>query len=285
MLQFKLLVINMEFFKSDNNYMIKGAANFDLAQTLDCGQAFRWSVDESGVWSGIAGGKYRRLLQQDDTITLFDCDENEFKDFYYSYFDIERDYGKIVSAISENEILKNASAVAGGIRILKQEPWETVCSFIISQNNNIPRIKGIINRLCENFGEKVDGGYTFPTAEKIASLSVEELSVIRSGFRAKYILDAAKKIATGEVSIDRIDTLPTDQARAELMKIYGVGEKVADCVLLFSFARTDAFPKDVWIKRAMEKLFGGVLPECAIPYAGVVQQYIFHYARTTKLEI
>ncbi len=285
MLQFKLLVINMEFFKSDNNYIIKGAANFDLAQTLDCGQAFRWSMDESGVWSGIAGGKRRRLLQQDDTITLFDCDENEFKDFYYSYFDIERDYGKIVSAISENEILKNASAVAGGIRILKQEPWETVCSFIISQNNNIPRIKGIIDRLCENFGEKVDGGYTFPTAEKIASLSVEELGVIRSGFRAKYILDAAKKIATGEVSIDRINTLPTDQARAELMKIYGVGEKVADCVLLFSFARTDAFPKDVWIKRAMEKLFGGVLPECAIPYAGVVQQYIFHYARTTKLEI
>ncbi len=275
----------MEFFKSNNNYIIKGVTNLDLAQTLDCGQAFRWSVDENGVWSGVAGGKYRRLSQRGDTVTVFDCDQKEFDDFYRPYFDIDRDYGKIISAISQNEVLKSAAAVAGGIRILRQEPWETICSFIISQNNNIPRIKGIIDRLCERFGERIEGGYSFPSAQRIAALSVEELGVIRSGFRAKYILDAAKKISTGEVSIERISSLPTDLSRAELMKIYGVGEKVADCVLLFAFARTDAFPKDVWIKRAMEKLFKGTLPECAKPYAGVVQQYIFHYARTTKLDI
>ena len=175
--------------------------------------------------------------------------------------------------------------MAGGIRILKQEPWETVCSFIISQNNNIPRIKGIIERLCENFGEKIEGGFAFPSAEKIAALSLEELAVIRSGFRAKYILDAARKFASGEISSERLEQLSTDEARSQLMKIYGVGEKVADCVLLFAFARIDAFPKDVWIKRAMEKLFSGDLPECAVPYAGIVQQYIFHFARTTKLEV
>ena len=275
----------MDFAYDGKNLILKNTSCFSLSQTLDCGQAFRWSCDDRGVWSGIVGGRLCRLSQQDGDITFYDCDERTFKENYAVYFDINRDYGAIITAISGNEILKAASDVAGGIRILKQEPWETVCSFIISQNNNIPRIKGIIERLCENFGEKIEGGFAFPSAEKIAALSLEELAVIRSGFRAKYILDAARKFASGEISSERLEQLSTDEARSQLMKIYGVGEKVADCVLLFAFARIDAFPKDVWIKRAMEKLFSGDLPECAVPYAGIVQQYIFHFARTTKLEV
>ncbi|MBR3594266.1 MAG: DNA-3-methyladenine glycosylase 2 family protein [Clostridia bacterium] len=272
----------MEFRNDEKNFYIVGAECFSLAETLDCGQAFRWS-EKDGVWQAVVGNKLRRISQEGDTITIFDCDKEEFETFYTPYFDLDRDYGEIVKAVSQNEVFMKAVAVAGGIRILRQDPWETLCSFIISQNNNIPRIKGIIDRLCENFGNKTCGGYTFPSAEKIAALSLEDLSPLRSGFRAKYILDAARKFASGEVSSDRINALSTDEARAELMKIYGVGEKVADCTLLFGFGRIDAFPKDVWIKRAMAVLFDGVLPECAVPFAGIAQQYLFHYARMTKL--
>lgn len=274
----------MDYKVQGNNIILENTPNLVLSQTLDCGQAFRWS-EQNGIWSGIVGGKLRRLSQNSGSITVYDCDEEEFLSFYKNYFDLDRDYGKIISSISENKVLKSASDMAGGIRILRQEPWETLCSFIISQNNNIPRIKGIIERMCECFGEPTEGGYTFPSAKRIASLSVEALSPLRSGFRAKYILDGAAKFASGEISAKHICSLDTDTARSELMKIYGVGEKVADCTLLFGFARIDAFPKDVWIKRAMSTLFNGRLPACAVPYAGIVQQYIFHYARTTKLEI
>ncbi len=274
----------MNFKRDGDNFLIENATCLSLGQTLDCGQAFRWS-EEDGVWQGIAGGKLRRLSQDGDAITIYNCDEKEFLEFYRPYFDLDRSYDDIITAVAGNEVLKNATSLAGGIRILRQDPWETLCSFIISQNNNIPRIKGIISRLCEQYGDKIDGGFTFPSAEKIAALQPEDLAPLRAGFRAKYILDAARKLSSGEVSIERIEKLSTDDARAELTKIYGVGEKVADCTLLFAFSRIDAFPKDVWIKRAMTVLFDGKLPECAVPYAGIVQQYLFHYARMTKLEL
>ncbi|MBQ9769516.1 MAG: DNA-3-methyladenine glycosylase 2 family protein [Clostridia bacterium] len=217
---------------------------------------------------------------------LYDTSEEDFLNIWKDYFDLDRDYGEIIEVISENEVLKAASGFAGGIRILRQDPWEALCSFIISQNNNIPRIKGIVERLCASFGEEIkEGFYSFPTAEKIAALTLEDLAPLRSGFRAKYILDGAKRVASGEIDLDALKELALDEARQELMKIYGVGEKVADCTLLFGLSHIDAFPKDVWIKKAMAKLFDGSLPECAAPYAGIAQQYIFHYARMTKLEI
>lgn len=270
-------------FKNSNVY-ISGIAEMNLAQTLDCGQAFRWE-EQNGVWLGVAFGKYLEIEIKDSVIILYNTTEEDFNNIWCDYFDFERDYGKIITEISSNEILKKASEFGKGIRVLNQEPWETLCSFIISQNNNIKRIKGIIARLCENFGEDMGGYFTFPTAEKIASLTLEDLSVLRSGFRAKYILDAAKKVANGEILLETLKDLPIDEARAELMKIKGVGPKVADCALLFSHRHISAFPKDVWIKRAMEVLFGGELPKEAEKYAGIVQQYIFFYARETKLEI
>jgi N-glycosylase/DNA lyase len=270
-------------FKNSNVY-ISGIAEMNLAQTLDCGQAFRWE-EQNGVWLGVAFGKYLKIEIKDSVIILYNTTEEDFNNIWCDYFDFERDYGKIITEISSNEILKKASEFGKGIRVLNQEPWETLCSFIISQNNNIKRIKGIIARLCENFGEDMGGFYTFPTAQKIASLTLEDLSVLRSGFRAKYILDAAKKVANGEILLETLKDLPIDEARAELMKIKGVGPKVADCALLFSHRHISAFPKDVWIKRAMEVLFGGELPKEAEKYAGIVQQYIFFYARETKLEI
>ncbi len=275
---------NIEF--SNNNAIIKGLDNFDLPSTLDCGQAFRWSCDDEGVWSGIAFGKYLRIEKKENgDIILYNTDSESFNAIWKDYFDFERDYNLIINSISKNKILKDAAEFGKGIRVLNQEPWETLCSFIISQNNNIKRIKGIIKTLCDNFGKKIDGGYTFPSADRLAKLSVDDLAVLRAGFRAKYILDAALKVNSGEIDLTALSSMPVDSAREILMKIKGVGPKVADCALLFSHKHINAFPKDVWIKRAMAVLFNGELPKEAIPYAGIVQQYIFFYARETKLEL
>ncbi|MBE6787609.1 MAG: DNA-3-methyladenine glycosylase 2 family protein [Ruminococcaceae bacterium] len=270
-------------FKNNNTYIF-GLEEFDLPHTLDCGQAFRWVSDQNGKWSGVAFGKYLELEKtKDGTIVLYNTTKEDYENIWYDYFDLSRNYKEIVENLSQNEVLKKACEYSYGIRVLNQEPFETLCSFIISQNNNIKRIKGIIERLCENFGEYKNGYYAFPTAEKIAGLTLEDLAVLRSGFRAKYLLDAAKKVVNGEVDLQNLKNLPLDEARTELMKIVGVGPKVADCCLLFSHRHTSAFPKDVWIKRAMEVLFNGELPKNAQKYAGIAQQYIFFYARDTKL--
>ena len=276
----------MQIFECGKDIKITGLSEFTLADTLDCGQAFRWSECEENLWHGVAFGKYLKLQLREDALTLFDTSLTDFEEIWRGYFDFDRNYAEIISIFSENEVLSAASSFGRGIRILAQEPWEALCSFIISQNNNIPRIKGIIERLCQSFGEEIAKGvYSFPSAERIAALSLEDLAPLRSGFRAKYILDAAKKVASGEIDLEALKTMDIDLARAELMKIYGVGAKVADCTLLFGLSHIEAFPKDVWIKRAMAKLFDGELPDCAAPYAGIAQQYIFHYARMTNLEV
>lgn len=269
--------------KFDNDKIcIKNATNFNLEQTLDCGQAFRWSCNAEGVWSGIAFGKYIELTQNGNDIIINNTTKEDFNNLWKGYFDLDRDYAQIINEVSVNETVKKAALYSSGIRLLNQEPWEALCSFIISQNNNIPRIKGIIERLCENFGEKMDGGYAFPSAQKIASLTVEDLAVIRSGFRAKYIIDAAQKVASGEINLQELKSADYDSARERLMTIKGVGPKVADCALLYGLGHIEAFPRDVWIKRALEQMFDGELPECAVKYAGIVQQYIFHYIRNNQ---
>lgn len=279
-------MIKLNYKELNNNIYIENLSCFDLKQTLDCGQAFRWEEIGDNIWSGVAFGKLLKLEKTaDNIIILYNTSLSDFENIWFDYFDFQRNYDEIITKISQNPILKSASEYGKGIRVLNQEPWETLCSFIISQNNNIKRIKGIVNRLCENFGEDKGGYFSFPTAEKIASLSLEDLAVLRSGFRAKYILDAAKKVASGEIDLGNLKNMTVDEARNELMKIKGVGPKVADCALLFSHRHIEAFPKDVWIKRALEVLFGGELPEEACEYAGIVQQYIFFYARETKLKI
>lgn len=274
-----------EVITESGNVIIKNITPLSLAQTLDCGQAFRWECDNNGIWHGIAFGKSLNLKQENDCITLLNTTKYEFEAIWRNYFDIDRDYDEIINQVSQNSIIKTATDYAGGIRILKQEPWETLCSFIISQNNNIPRIKGIITRLCQKFGQETENGFTFPTAQKIAECTIEDLAELRSGFRARYIIDAAQKVARKEIDIDKLFYCDIDEARAELMKICGVGLKVADCTLLFGFGRIEAFPKDVWIKKALEKLFNGEIPKEAQEYAGIVQQYIFYYARETKLQL
>ena len=221
------------------------------------------------------------MNMQGDTLYIDNATEEDFEKIWKNYLDLDLDYGKIRKDISKiHPVLKDAAKYAPGIRILQQEPYEALCTFIISQNNNIKRIKGIVERLCESFGEQLpDGEYTFPKAEVIAQLTEEDLSPLRAGFRNKYIIDGAKKVASGEVNLDICKTLPYEEARAELMKIKGVGVKVADCTLLFGMHRIEAFPVDVWMRRAMEKLFPDMTAEDFGQYAGIAQQYIFHYSR------
>lgn len=264
---------------------IKNINCLDLAETLDCGQAFRWKESEDGRWYGIAHGKEIEFSIQSGNLILHNTTREDYENIWFNYLDLNRDYASIEKVISSDETLTKMYKLCNGVRVLNQEPWETLCSFIISQNNNIKRIKGIIERLCETYGDKLEKGYSFPAAEKIAMLSVEDLAPLRCGFRAKYIIDAAKKVANGEIDFNYIKTLPIDDARKELTKIYGVGDKVADCTLLFGLGFAEAFPKDVWIKRAMPLLFPSGLPEGCKGIEGIIQQYIFSYARKTKLEI
>ncbi|MPM75216.1 hypothetical protein SDC9_122207 [bioreactor metagenome] len=196
------------------------------------------------------------------------------------YFDLERDYKAIVRSFDEDAYLSEAVKAYYGVRILNQDPWEALCSFIISQNNNIPRIKGIISRLCETFGEEIDENcYTFPSSKKLSGLTAEDLSSIRAGFRAKYIIDAAQKVQSKEIDIYGLSNLPLKAAQDALIKIKGVGPKVADCALLYGCKHYDAFPLDVWMKRVLSELYGENLPNCNQKYLGIAQQYLFHWRR------
>ncbi len=263
--------------------LVSGVSPFSLKQTLDCGQCFRWDELEENTFVGVVGNTVCKIQQIDGEVTFFDTDKQTFEKVWKNYFDFDLDYNKIREEICKDDIMKRAGNYASGIRILKQDAWETICSFIISQNNNIKRIKGIVKRLCDTFGDPIIEGYnTFPDYNRIAKLSIEDLAPLRSGFRAKYILDAAQKISNGEVDLERVANSSYDDAKAELMKICGIGNKVADCALLYGFYRLEAFPEDVWIKRAMARLYPDGLPENCKRYAGIAQQYIFHYARTSE---
>ena len=270
--------MNCEAF--ENGIVYRGVSDLDLAQTLDCGQSFRWEQEENGDFWGVAFDREVTARMCGGDLYIIGG-KSEDSALWSDYFDLDFDYGEIKAELSVlSPVLKDAAEYAPGIRILKQDGWEALCSFIISQNNNIPRIKGIIKRLCESFGDKTeDGGYTFPSAQRLAALSVEDLAPLRSGFRAKYLIDAAQRVSSGEVNLNEVRIMPIDEARQSLMKIKGVGPKVAECALLYGMHRLECFPMDVWMKRAMAVL----LPEFTIEdlgrYAGIAQQYIFHYSR------
>lgn len=280
--------LNYEF--KNGNIILTDASCLSLDLTLDCGQAFRWNKTEDGKWCSVVSGKYVELVQdaETETITFYNTTEDDFKTLWVPYFDLDRDYDTICTELRADENINKAIDEFYGIRILNQESWETLCSFIISQNNNIPRIKGIIDRLCENFGEPIeqDGkivAYSFPTADRIATLEIDDLAPLRAGFRNKYIIDAARKVASGEVDLEKIKTLPLMEAEAELIKIKGVGTKVARCALLYGCGHIDAFPIDVWVKRIMAEMYPSGLPSCTEGVRGIAQQYLFHWRRNSKL--
>ena len=272
----------MDYCYKDGTMIVKKVTSLDLGETLDCGQSFRWRDNGDGSFTGVADEKLVTVSIQNGDLHIENTTEQDFEKIWRNYFDLDLDYDSIRESIGKiHPVLKEASSYAPGIRILQQEPWEALCTFIISQNNNIKRIKGIVDRLCTTFGNKIGDTdfYTFPKPEILAELTPDDLAPLRAGFRNKYIIDASRKVASGEVDLEKCRNVPYDEARAELCKIKGVGNKVADCTLLFGMHRIEAFPIDVWMRRAMEKLFPNMTGEDFGEYAGIAQQYIFHYAR------
>ncbi len=258
---------------------IKIPMPFNLSVSANCGQCFRFTENPDGTVEGFSGDRYIKLKQQNDTLILYDMEEWEFDTYWRRYFDLFTDYNEINEKLSASPLLVPIVESQKGIRVFNADFFETLISFIISQNNNIPRIKKIIECLCENFGTKTPFGYAFPTALELKGVTAEDLSIIKAGFRARYIADAVEKVNDGTVSCFRVKTLPLESARNELMQIVGVGKKVADCTLLFSCGRRTAFPEDVWIKRAVADLFPMGLPKEAKGNEGLLQQYIFNYYR------
>lgn len=259
---------------------IENVGLFDLAQTFDCGQCFRWNPNEDGSYTGVLHGRVITIWRSGDDLEVEGVDERELQELLIPYLALDEDYEELQRLFHQSEILGSAVDYASGIRVLRQDSWEALCSFIISQNNNIKRIKGIVENLCRSFGDDLGGGYySFPSAERLAGLTVEDLAPLRSGFRAKYILDAAQRVSDGRIDLDEIRSMDIASAENKLMEIKGVGIKVAHCALLYGFHRIECLPVDVWMKRAMAVMFPDGLPENMLPYAGIAQQYIFHYSR------
>ena len=281
--------------------------NFSVERIFDCGQCFRFDRVENSKhdaeFSGVAFGKVISVAQDGDTVYIYNSTAEELDSVWRSFLALDEDYDAIardIASRSDNPALSRAIEYGRGIRILRQDPWETICSFIISQNNNIPRIKKIISALSARCGERIDVPpemhphlssltvpYSFPTPEALAELGVDGLSELRVGLRAKYIYDAATKASRGEIDYEFLfNTDSTDEALKHLCEIKGVGPKVASCALLFGFSRYDAFPVDVWIKKVIEKYFlsgdktlSGFSPDSLGKYAGIAQEYLFYYER------
>ncbi len=280
---------------------VTGVYPIDAHATFECGQCFRFDRNAplsaqlgTDVYEGVAYGRHIRVMTPDlDTLIIEGSTAEDFRSVWLRFFGLDSDYAAIIDAIESrwgtDSRLALAANAGRGIRILRQEPWEALVSFIISQNNNIPRIKSIIRRLCREYGEPLASGdaveYAFPSPQSLYDAGIDGLFALKTGFRAKYIFDAAEKVLENPdflADIAQADTFA--DAEALLSTVKGVGPKVASCTLLFGFGRLEAFPVDVWIRRTAGKYFGGSLPTDAdfgalLPYAGIIQQYIFHYER------
>ena len=260
--------------------IVENCGGMDLAATLDCGQAFRWQAD-GAAWHGIVENRSVTARMEGDSLILEGASETD-RDFWVHYFALDMDYPALLEKFcSGNKKLAECVRHKPGIRVLRQPFFETLCTFIISQNNNIPRIKGIVERLCMLCGEELAPGvYAFPAPEALAAQTPESMAVLRAGWRSDYLLNAARRVCDGALDPQTLSALPMDAAREQLMQLRGVGPKVADCVLLYGLGFADACPMDVWMKRAMAVLFPRGMPRAAGACKGIAQQYIFEYART-----
>jgi N-glycosylase/DNA lyase len=287
--------------------VFENVRDFDARQVFTCGQAFRWKRECDGSYTGVAGDRAANIAftsagrdryAGDITIrplgrALSACaDADDDRAFWEDYLDLKRDYGRIKRALTMNDAaMARAAAHGAGIRILRQAPWEALISFIISQNNNIARIKGCVERLCEAFGARIDcadagARFAFPSIETLAARDAADLTPCRLGYRAKYVAETARQVmeAGGEALFDELRGAAFAEAQKTLLSLCGVGPKVASCILLFGLGRTESFPVDVWIARAMRDLYGVDEKDAAAyaaarfgAYAGIAQQYLFYY--------
>lgn len=257
--------------------------NFDIRQICDCGQCFRMMQRDENVYSVIASGRYLEIEQKGKEI-IFSCGEEEYNEVWRRYFDVDRNYAAYIeTADPKDRYLANAVRFGSGIRILYQDLWEMTASFLISQQNNIVRIRRCIQNICERYGEEKvnfrgERYYTFPEPEALAFLPEDELKECNLGYRSKYVVRTARCITEGEMDLEGVKKMGYKDAKAELLKLYGVGVKVADCICLFGLHHLEAFPMDTHILQAMEKHYKGGFPKRRYKgFEGVMQQYVFYW--------
>ncbi len=270
--------------------------DFNPAHIFECGQCFRWIKQPDGRYKGIVRGKWAKVSFEEDTLIIENAGAQDFIDVWYDYFDLGTDYSQIKAVLEKDSIMREAIKTGYGIRLLRQDFWEMLISFIISANNMIPRIMKIVDTLSVMKGKCIDSEaccYSFPDVDALADSTLEEINECRAGFRCRYIHKTSQLIKTGHITREKLVKLDTDAARKELMTLPGVGAKVADCILLFSGLKYDVFPTDVWVKRVMEELYlkkESGLKEIQL-YAkeqfgeltGYAQQYLFYHARLNKI--
>lgn len=290
----------MRILEEKNNTIIKGIKDFDLEQTLECGQCFRFYKQAEKDYVVVAYNLLLHVKQKKDTLIFMNCKEDVVRKIWIPYFDLERDYGEIKSfLIRKNMVLEPAIEEKYGVRILNQEFYEILISFIISQNKQIPHIKQIVKTISEKYGTylgEVNGEkfYSFPELKELEKITEAEFREMKTGFRAPYLVDAVGKLSSGEISQEILGNMNETETRNKLLEIRGVGEKVANCVMLFSLGWRQAFPIDVWIKRIMETLyFNGedtskekiaeFAKEIFGEYGGYAQQYLFCFGRDNHI--
>ena len=275
-----------------NTEILLPVRDYDLAATLDSGQAFRWQRVENS-WHGVVGEHFLQLTQTPEGIyARAETAVNDWN-FLRNYLQTEIDFAAVLRSFPDDAPMRAAVAACPGLRLLRQDPWECLASFILSSTKQIVQIRQIVALLCERFGESTQGGdhKCFPTPQAIVAAGEAALRDCKMGFRAPNLLYAAQEIAEGRMNLERLRTLDYSSARAELMTLRGVGGKIADCVLLFAYGFEAAFPVDVWIERALQELYfprrraseKRLLKFAAThfgPHAGYAQQYFFHYMRT-----
>ena len=265
--------------------------DFNLDRIADSGQCFRWRKDDSGAYRIIHKGHCLKIRSLGKAMFRLSCSEDEYREIWHDYFDFGENYRSVRERVSREEdpFLADACEYGKGIRILRQDPWEMLVSFIISQNKNIPAIKKSIELLCETAGKRCenteqeredDGQLVFPSPEQILSLSDEALAACRLGYRCRYVKAAASDVAEGKLDLDSLRDAPEEETIKGLMSVCGVGVKVANCISLFGLHHIDAFPIDVWIRRILDNEYPSGYPkERYSPYNGIYQQYMFYYYR------
>ena len=284
----------------EQKYKLRNVESFELRDIFECGQCFRWNKQEDGSYTGVFKNNVLNVKKNKDEIIFEGICENEIQQTVENYFDLNRNYEKIKEQLSKiDQNMKMSIEYGNGIRILNQDLWETIISFIISANNNIPRIKGIIERLSEKYGDEIkykgNKYYTFPTQEQLKNVTVEEYRKLGLGFRDIRLYETTKMILNKQVDIENMKNNPnTIEVREELLKLSGVGPKVADCILLFSdLKRFEVFPIDVWVRRVMNDLYIKNEDETKVnkkqiekianekfgDLAGLAQQYLFYWRR------
>lgn len=282
----------------EQKYIIKNCKSFKVRDIFECGQCFRWNEEPDGSYTGIFGHNVLNVKEEKDIVITGICDGN-IEDICKKYFDLDRNYEEIKETLSlVDDNMKESIKYGEGIRILNQDLWEMIISFIISANNNIPRIKGIIERMSAKYGQEIKfrgtSYYTFPTIDELSQASVKDLKDLGLGFRDRYVYETTKKIKEGKINLENLKQESTNDVRKQLLTLTGVGPKVADCIMLFStLKRFDVFPVDVWVRRVMNDLYIHNEDETKVnkkqiqeiardkfgALEGIAQQYLFYWKR------